>query len=1337
MDESTSWGEAPTGTVSGQRIGSYRVLQSLGSGGMSSVFRAVHEETGHEVALKVLTRTLARNSTLLQRFLREARSAETLEHQNIVTIYDRGIDRGRHYLVLEYVAGGDFHEYIQRRGPLSTAEAIGVIKSVASGLRYAASRGLIHRDIKPSNILRTPSGAVKIIDLGLALQNAFEDERVTREGTTVGTVDYMAPEQARDSRATSIKSDMYSLGCTFYYFLTGVPAYPGGDITDKLTRHARSPVPEICDLRPDVPRTVSSIMQRMMAKKADDRFASYDDLIAALDAASTDGYDDGQVISLVPLADELPENQPALAIGSQPNPERGDYSINGPDSDPGSLPVVSLAELAGERSEETRTRPAPRSPAAEPAPPLARHGLEDGDPLETDSAEIDELTSIAPSQAASSASVWVVAISFIGVAVVLLAIGVVQFIDSPSQPPQGLATPIEANVDLDRPGSISSSPRIAAVAAPSSPSNQGGRVRPEKPVAPSDKKVEWVEPPDTEPVRDPGATQADGLSGAGFLPDWARLPVPDRIDGNFVVVRRVAESSDASIVPALGIALDQRIGGTIEIADEGPLFDDDFRIAGDTRLIRARPGYRPIIRIERSSSETVRKRPAVFVLDRQTLILDGIDLVVDVREVRPEQTALFSCAASTLTLKNCSITILNRTNAPFSVFRVEPTGLHPSHVRLERTLVRGAFGAGVDLAGGSTELVLNKSVVVGGPGPLVRVNRAPSALETRCFVVDSILAGPGPIIQVSRQETGGQTKPLSIRAFGSIFGRLHGVGVASVIASSSSSEEAAKQVEWQGDNNLFAGWKGFFAWGSDPLITVPGLREVRSTWNGADQESQEYPSPWPYPPDLAAVTADDLKPFLPNREKILWQVARPRPGLFEKAVGAFPRPSIPQPVGWAFERSVPSGRAVPTRRMVAATQAVASESTRALVTAPSPSATAPVSDPLDLVFDTAAPPWEGDLGSFLRDRLTTGVRHARVRVVGSGQHRFTPLRLPQHLWLELRVEPLATAEPPSWSPEPNATGPALIEIQGGALVLSNVILRHNETSRLEHLISVENGHLVLSRCQFTAPGTSPEFGGDLIAFRSLSTQPYPVDPTRPVFASEVDRPVCRLHESLLITGGVAVKVELGKGMVVLTECAIAAGITGIELLPSKVSRQRFEADLVVDHCTLTSERSIVRMGPWLGLPPGPDRPWLITSRNCAFLAMYDRKARETVLLRADAGALSRGAVSWQGSDDAADVDCFTAAGEGAPLPNRPRDLQLQWVHLWGPSHMNGRMTGPRESRGGPSVKFWEKLRPGRVEPIDLLLNPDYHPDRERLNVGADLGWLENTPRLNRNGRQRN
>ncbi len=220
------------------------------------------------------------------------------------------------------------------------------MKSVAGGLKYAAGRGLIHRDIKPSNVLRTELGHIKIIDLGLALQNEVEDERVTREGTTVGTVDYMAPEQARDSRATSIQSDIYSLGCTFYYLLTGVPPFPGGDITDKLTRHAKTPPPCVCDLRPDVPAAIGSLIQRMMAKRPDDRFASYDDLMAALDAVPLGPADGAAGIALVPLAGEQlaavrtdEHERRSMAAGPGQNGSR-DSAID----------LLPLAELAGDEA---------------------------------------------------------------------------------------------------------------------------------------------------------------------------------------------------------------------------------------------------------------------------------------------------------------------------------------------------------------------------------------------------------------------------------------------------------------------------------------------------------------------------------------------------------------------------------------------------------------------------------------------------------------------------------------------------------------------------------------------------------------------------------------------------------------------------------------------------------------------------------------------------------------------------------------------------------------------------------------------------------------------------
>jgi eukaryotic-like serine/threonine-protein kinase len=188
---------------------------------MSSVFQAVHTDTKHEEALKILPRDFAKNQVKLQQFLRDARNAEALEHPNITTILDRGVDDGRHYLVMELVEGGDLQERVKNKGPLGIAGAVSVIRAVSLGIRFAALRGLIHRDNKPANILMTPNGQVKIVDLGMAVLSENEDVRVTREGTTVGTVDYMSPEQAHDSRATTFRSDIYSLGATLYFLLTG------------------------------------------------------------------------------------------------------------------------------------------------------------------------------------------------------------------------------------------------------------------------------------------------------------------------------------------------------------------------------------------------------------------------------------------------------------------------------------------------------------------------------------------------------------------------------------------------------------------------------------------------------------------------------------------------------------------------------------------------------------------------------------------------------------------------------------------------------------------------------------------------------------------------------------------------------------------------------------------------------------------------------------------------------------------------------------------------------------------------------------------------------------
>ena len=425
-------------------VGSYQLLHSLGAGGMSSVFRAVHVENGLEVALKILPRSLAKNSTLLQRFLREAKNAESLQHSNIVAIYDRGVDQGRHYIVLEFVPGGDLHDRVRSNGRMEIKEALSIIRPVAEGLQYAATLGLIHRDIKPANLLRTPDGLVKITDLGLALQaEEEEDERVTREGTTVGTVDYMAPEQARDSRATSIRSDIYSLGCTLYFLLTGQAPYPGGDVADKLNRHINYPPPDPRELRPEIPPALSRLTLKMMAKRPEKRFADYDELITALDVV-TEAIEGGATEApLYALIDDEDDDAPA--------PEGFGLRYSLPDSDiplvPASDPAIGLLAF-----DDGPSRPrAPQDLLAGAAVGGRRSAPTAMDLFEENLDEPHEYVEgplpydapdPAPRRMSESEKSWILTWVLIGAGLVMLVIGADQLIRSSQPPPPERTQPV-------------------------------------------------------------------------------------------------------------------------------------------------------------------------------------------------------------------------------------------------------------------------------------------------------------------------------------------------------------------------------------------------------------------------------------------------------------------------------------------------------------------------------------------------------------------------------------------------------------------------------------------------------------------------------------------------------------------------------------------------------------------------------------------------------------------------------------------------------------------------------------------------------------------------------
>jgi len=265
------------GHYTGLVLGPFRILEPIGKGGISVVYLAADGRTGELVAVKAFRPTSsALDARALARFQREMELSRRLDHTHIAYTYEVGCSDGIHYLAMEYVQGKSLSRLVMDEGPLTVGRCARLFVEVTSALEHAHSRGLIHRDIKPSNIMVSEDDHAKVLDFGLALVKGEQElvEVIGGEGYAVGTVDYMPPEQARNSAKVDERSDLYSLGCTMYYTLTGRPPFPEGTKIEKLRKHLRSrPVP-ILQLRDDVPSDFAAIVAKLMAKRPAARYAS-------------------------------------------------------------------------------------------------------------------------------------------------------------------------------------------------------------------------------------------------------------------------------------------------------------------------------------------------------------------------------------------------------------------------------------------------------------------------------------------------------------------------------------------------------------------------------------------------------------------------------------------------------------------------------------------------------------------------------------------------------------------------------------------------------------------------------------------------------------------------------------------------------------------------------------------------------------------------------------------------------------------------------------------------------------------------------------------------------
>ncbi|HKB03505.1 MAG TPA: serine/threonine-protein kinase, partial [Gemmataceae bacterium] len=255
--------------LAGRKLGHFELIEAVGAGGMAAVLKARDLDLGRIVALKILPPDMATDPENIVRFKQEARAAARLDHDNVARVYFFGEDQGLHFIAFEFVEGDNLRQLMEANGgTIPIPDAVAIMLQVTTGLAHAAERGVVHRDIKPSNIIVTPDSRAKIVDMGLARNlDPKAVGQLTESGVTLGTFDYISPEQAHDPRSADVRSDIYSLGCTIYYLLAGRTPFSGGSLMQKLIMHQQAEATPVEAINPAVPAALGAVVRRMMAKK--------------------------------------------------------------------------------------------------------------------------------------------------------------------------------------------------------------------------------------------------------------------------------------------------------------------------------------------------------------------------------------------------------------------------------------------------------------------------------------------------------------------------------------------------------------------------------------------------------------------------------------------------------------------------------------------------------------------------------------------------------------------------------------------------------------------------------------------------------------------------------------------------------------------------------------------------------------------------------------------------------------------------------------------------------------------------------------------------------------
>jgi serine/threonine-protein kinase len=1263
----------------GDRLGKYEVLEFVASGGMGTVYKARDADLDRVVALKVLPRSLANQPKMLDRFRREARSAARLHHENIVAIHGFGDQDGLFYLALEYIPGIDLQEYVEKRHHLPPEEARQIILQATRALAHSHEQQVVHRDVKPSNFLLTRKDGkliVKLIDLGLAIHPSDEEFRLTREGTTVGTVDYMAPEQARDSSSADVRSDIYSLGCTFYHILTGTAPFAQGTMAERLLQHLQEVPADVRTLNKDVPAGYVAILQRMLAKKPEERYQTPQELLRDLEdpsrvilRAEKALLPEGIETRALPEAKKAPgrprDETLAVAVATAPTEPEPELPADDEPAVPESAAPPAPPAPRPPRRERKAPRPRrERPPKAENLPlrdPPVESDLPLRDPVEKPGDKKSGAIAVPPLLILGSGAVVLVGVVI--VAVLLSAgTGPTKLPEPPPAPPTNpgpavaLPDPNAGKHDLDKP-SVAGNADQMLVARPALPALY-------QPSLPLDAAVLRRE----------------------FYGAFDELPRPPASVAELRVSRDATPGPGSYRTLADALANLPAGAAIIEIHDRGPLFISNLPVlTGGDVVLRGAPGYRPLIAWEPAMAATGKTLPVLLAQERGQLKVEGVDIVVKWTDPQPTGPAcLFQLADGELQLRDCTVSLAGKHPHGIIVARAQRPSLAgatgSARLRISRCYARGTDLTALAIDATSADVLIDQTLLAGNVQPLLRVTCRDED-EVKLRVVRSTLVAAQTLLRV--EDAAGQRGSPHVQAlvWDAILARNDPAAAAGDLVQLAGMA-SADRMGWRVVNSVYAGWKKLLS-GSTQSIGGGELDAWHTQWQYREGDRALLET-WPNNPP--AQLEDLPAPAFYAYDEQVGFAANAGAGPLGALVGRLPA----EPADWlkrTWDRPPLTLAAVPD----------------------------PGVPPIDAATDglyhgerVELPP-RADVGLVLNKLLHAKPLAKRVvfHIAGSGDHPSSTLRVQGVAELALYFEPPLTGskyEPLVLTVDPKGVSErsaALVEVDRGSLELIGAHVRC-ENSKFAvvppHLVKVVGGQLVLHRCHLQGPlGRSSEGFRSLIAVSGPARGPLE----------------CRLSDSILLSGkgiitttGAAVRLAARQNVAVALGDAIVADFTGVsEPEPTKCD---------LDGNTWALRRALigVRAGPDL-----PDRAGLVQVQALAnwFTDPFGDAPGHSTLLRLPETFLGRGQLLWQGKGNAFDR---RMAGYFAVAGRDPAGKQVlaDWVRAW------GRATEPDALLVEPGAAA-KGLSPDTPQLDRLALPATARPEPGNPVPGADLARL--------------